>query len=187
MKNFKKIIEVISIFVAFSILVGISFNTPSSDIPDWVKGKLPNNQDTIYAVGLANIGPNLVMARKKADDDARNELGKILSVKVKSVFEKFTKESIDLLNPENNSSTEISSEVTKSVTEVTISNVNIVDRYQDEENNIMYSLAMMSKSQVVSQIKDVVNQSSKKYFQEDKKPIALKKLDDELEKWDLTK
>jgi hypothetical protein len=106
---------------------------------------------------------------------------------VKSVFEKFTKESIDLLNPENNSSTEISSEVTKSVTEVTISNVNIVDRYQDEENNIMYSLAMMSKSQVVSQIKDVVNQSSKKYFQEDKKPIALKKLDDELEKWDLTK
>ncbi len=186
MKNFIRITEVISIFVAFFILVGINFNTPSSDIPDWVK-KTPNSPDTLYAVGRANIGSNLVMAYKKADDAARNELGKILSVKVKIVFENFTKESNDLLNQETNSSTEITSEVTKSVTEVTLMNVIIVDHYQDEENNIMYSLAVMSKSQIVSQIKNVVNQDTKKYFQEDKKVTALNKLDDELEKWDLGK
>jgi hypothetical protein len=106
-------------------------------------------------------------------------------VKVKSVFEKFTKESIDLLNPDVNSSTEISSEVTKSVTEATILNVSIVERYEDEENKIMYSLAVMKKDQIVTQIKEVVTEDKNKIFQEDKKIVALKILDDELEKWDL--
>lgn len=186
MKNYKNIIKVISLFAVISILVGVSFNTPGSDIPDWVKN-IPYNPDTLYAVGRSNIGSNIVLAYKKADDAARNELAKILSVKVKSVFENFTKESIDLLNEETNTSTEITSEVTKSVSEVTLMNVIIVDHYQDEEKNIMYSLAMMSKGQVVAQIKDVVTQDSKKYFKEDKKLTALNKLDDELEKWDISK
>jgi len=177
--------KIISLFVSFFLLIGFSFNILAGDVPDWVKGKLPSEPNSIYAAGLANIGPNLVMARKKADDDARNEIAKILSVKVKSVFEKFTKESIDLLNPDVNSSTEISSEVTKSVTEATILNVSIVERYEDEENKIMHSLAVMKKDQIVTQIKEVVNEDKNKIFKEDKKIAALKILDDELEKWDL--
>jgi hypothetical protein len=185
MKNIKNNMKVISLFVSFFILVGISIKTYGDDVPDWVKGKLPNESDAIYAVGMANIGSNLVMARKKADDDARIELGKILSVKVKSVFEKFTKESIDLLNQEAVSSTETTTEVTKSITEATLLNVIIVERYEDEDNQIMYSLAKMKKEIVVTQFREIVSQDANKIIQEDKKLIVMKKLDDELEKWDL--
>lgn len=185
MKNVKNHMKVFRVFIAFLILAGFNINALSQDLPDWTKGKFPNEPGAIYAVGMTNIGPNLVMARKKADDEARNELGKMLNVKVKSIFEKFTQESIDMLNEEIISSTETATEITKSITEATLLNVIITERYEDEDNSILYALAKMQKEQVVTQFKEIMSQDSKKLIKEENKPIVMKKLDDELEKWDL--
>lgn len=185
MKNVKSITKIIHVLIVSFILFGFGSSSLSQDVPDWVKGKLPSEQGAMYAVGMANIGSNKIFTRKKADDEARIELGKILNVKVKSVFEKFTKESIDMLNEDVISSTETTTEVTKSITDATLMNVTIPERYEDEDNNIMYSLAKMQKEQVVTQFKEVISQNSNKLIKEENKPLVLKKLDDELEKWDL--
>jgi len=186
MKYVRGNLKMIFLLPALFILIGFVSHTKSQEVPQWVFGKLPVEADALYAVGMAYIGPNLVMARKKAEDDARVELGKNLSVKVKSVFEKFTVESIDMLNEEAIKSIETTTEVTKSITEATLLNVVIVERYEDEDNNILYALAKMKKETVVAQFKEVFNQDPKKMIQEEKKQIVLKNLDDELEKWDLT-
>jgi hypothetical protein len=186
MKKFKCSIKIIQIIIFSGVFICCSFNVFCQDIPGWVNGKLPNEPDALYAVGMANIGPNIVMANKKADDAARVELGRILNVKVKSIFEKFTKESMDLLNQETMSSTETTSEVTKTITEATLQNVIIVERYEDEDKHVMYSLAKMKKDVVVTQFKETISQDTNKIIQEEKKPIVMKKLDEELEKWDLS-
>jgi hypothetical protein len=153
--------------------------------PIWVDSP-PVASDKVYAVGSANIGPNPVNARKKAEDDARQELGKSISIKVKSVMEKFTQEAIDLINTENASSIEITTEVSSSVTDATVTGSQIIERWEDKENKVYYALAVMDKTQIVKEIKTVMNDDTKKVFKEEKKEEGTKKLDDELEKWDLS-
>ncbi len=186
MKSIRSKFNIVPIFMSLLVLCAISSGSYCQDAPDWVKGKFPSEPDAMFAIGMANIGANMVMTMKKVDDDARIELAKKLTVKVKTVFEKFTQESIDMLNEEAVSSIETSTEVTKTITEATLLNVVIVDHYQDEDNNIMYALAKMKKETVVSQFREVLDQDTKKIIKEDKKQIVMKNLDEELEKWDIS-
>ena len=40
---------------------------PAPQAPEWVT-KPPRDSNAIYGVGIANIGPNVVLARQKAED-----------------------------------------------------------------------------------------------------------------------
>jgi len=91
----------------------------------------------------------------------------------------------------------MTSYVTKSVSEAVLKGVEIVDKYIDEDENIYYTLAKMKKEDVVPEIKKVVdvvlsNDSNQKITttevaKEETKLKLNQMLDDELEKWDLTK
>jgi len=165
--------------------------------PKWVNGSLPNSSNELFVIGMVNIGANKILSQRRAEDDARQELGKLMNSKVTSIMESFYKESSDMLESEGISSTEMTSYVTKSVSEAVLKGVEIVDKYIDEDENIYYTLAKMKKEDVVPEIKKVVdvvlsNDSNQKITttevaKEETKLKLNQMLDDELEKWDLTK
>lgn len=165
--------------------------------PNWVNGSLPVSSNELYAVGMVNIGSNKILSQRRSENDARQELGKLMNTKVMSVMESFYKESSDILESEGISSTEMTTYVTKSVSEAVLIGVEIVDKYIDEDENIYYTLAKMKKEDVVPEIKKVVNvvlsddsdqNISATAVTGDETKLKLNQtLDDELEKWDLSK
>ena len=192
----KKVI-VILLFLSFNIQLYSYQNNITDKKPKWVNGNLPNSPDELYAVGMVTAGSNKILTQRRAEDDARQELGKLMNLKVTSIMETFYKESTDMLEKEGISSTEMTSYVTKSVSEAILKGVEIVDKYFDEDEEICYTLAKMKKEYIVPEIKKVVdvvlnNDSEQKKIKtaitsEETKLKLNQKLDDELEKWDLTK
>ena len=54
---------------------------PAPLAPEWVT-KPPRDSNAIYGVGIANVGPNVVLARQKAEDAARQEIAKVIDTRV---------------------------------------------------------------------------------------------------------
>ncbi len=189
------------ILIVFFLSLNVQLHSYQDNIadkkPKWVNGSLPNSSNELYVIGMVNIGANKILSQRRAEDDARQELGKLMNSKVTSIMESFYKESSDMLESEGISSTEMTSYVTKSVSEAVLKGVEIVDKYIDEDENIYYTLAKMKKEDVVPEIKKVVdvvlsndsNQkiTTKEVVKEETKLKLNQMLDDELEKWDLTK
>ncbi len=192
----KKIILSVIFLSLYAQLHSFQVNT-ADEKPKWADGSLPNSPNELYAVGMVNIGSNKILSQRRAEDDARQELGKLMNTKVISVMESFYKESTDILEKEGISSTEMTSYVTKSVSEAVLIGVEIVDKYIDEDENIYYTLAKMKKEDVVPEIIKVVdsvlsddsdqNTSTAAVNKEETKLKLNQMLNDELEKWDLTK
>lgn len=189
------------ILIVFFLSLNVQLHSYQDNIadkkPKWVNGSLPNSSNELYVIGMVNIGANKILSQRRAEDDARQELGKLMNSKVTSIMESFYKESSDMLESEGISSTEMTSYVTKSVSEAVLKGVEIVDKYIDEDENIYYTLAKMKKEDVVPEIKKVVdvvlsndsNQkiTTKEVVKDETKLKLNQMLDDELEKWDLTK
>lgn len=159
---------------------------PSKNMPEWVTS-LPKVANTMYAVGRANIGVNSVMAIKKADADARLEIGKIASSKLKSVVETVMKENLDLVDPDNNNSTEATVIISNTMSETVISGIEIVDRWEDPEKNILYSLAKIKLEDFKNAISQAIDTNPKNVIASDKKETAKQKMLNELEKFDINK
>ena len=164
-----------------------STTTPGKEKPVWVDGPLLTSVDAIYAHGQANVGPNPVSARKKAEDDARQELGKTIEIKTKSLMDQFTMEHQDFVNTENTASVEYSRRVSRSVSQAELVGVQIQEVWQDDKNNVFHALAVINKNDLVGQIKAKAKQEATGSLLEQKTDEALKMLDKELEKWDMTK
>lgn len=164
-----------------------STTTPGKEKPIWVDGPLLTAVDAIYAHGQANVGPNPVSARKKAEDDARQEIGKTIETRTKSLMDQFTMEHQDFVNTENTASTEFSRRVSRSVSQAELVGVQIQEVWQDNKNNVFHALAVIHKSDLVAQIKAKVKQEATSSLLEQKTNEALQMLDKELEKWDMSK
>jgi hypothetical protein len=192
----KKIILIVISLSFYAQLHSYQNNTEDKK-PYWVNGSLPVSSNELYAVGMVNIGTNKILSQRRSENDARQELGKLMNTKVMSVMESFYKESSDILESEGISSTEMTTYITKSVSEAVLIGVEIVDKYIDEDENIYYTLAKMKKEDVVPEIIKVVDAvlsddsnrtiSSTAVTKDETKIKLNQMLDDELEKWDLTK
>ncbi|MFN3135485.1 MAG: LPP20 family lipoprotein [Candidatus Kryptonium sp.] len=158
--------------------------------PAWVNTP-PTAVDAIYAVGAANVGANPVLARNKAADAARQELGRIIQVKVKSLLDNFMQEHQEFINTQGTvTSEEFTRSVSRSVSQATLAGSQIVEYYYDKDNKIYYALAVLRKNDIVNEIMRSMNEAQrqkKTAFVEMKADEALKLLDKELEKWDLSK
>jgi len=163
---------------------------PESPAPAWVNTP-PTAVDAIYAVGAANVGANPVLARNKAADAARQELGRIIQTKVKSLLDNFMQEHQEFINNQGTiTSEEFTRSVSRSVSQATLAGSQIVEFYYDKDNKIYYALAVLRKNDIVNEIMRSMNEAQrqkKTAFVEQKAEEALKILDKELEKWDLSK
>lgn len=163
---------------------------PGPPAPEWINNP-PTAVDAIYAVGAANVGANPVLARNKAADAARQELGRIIQVKVKSLLDNFMQEHQEFINNQGTvTSEEFTRSVSRSVSQATLAGSQIVEFYYDKDNKIYYALAVLRKNDIVNEIVRSMNEAQrqkKTAFVEQKAEEALKLLDKELEKWDLSK
>ncbi len=172
------------------MIVGCSsqqVTTPDKKAPEWVTGKLPGAPDAIYARGQGNMGANPVMARKRAEDDARQELGRTIESRVKNMMDQFVNDHQDFINTSNSASTSFSKSVSRSVSQATLVGSQIEEVWDDAGNKIIHALAIIRKTDLVNQIKAKAKDESPNALTEKKADEALKMLDKELEKWDLTK
>jgi hypothetical protein len=159
---------------------------PAPQAPGWVTHP-PRAADTIYGIGYVNIGPNVVLARQKAEDAARQQIGKVIDTRVKSMMDQFMQEHQDLVNTSSTTSANFTRSVSRSVSQATLSGVQIEEVWQDLANNIMYAKAFVTKTDVVQQVKNNAAAQKQAAFLEQKTDEALKTLDKSLDSWDVSK
>jgi hypothetical protein len=159
---------------------------PAPQAPEWVT-KPPRDSNAIYGVGIANVGVNVVLARQKAEDAARQEIAKVMDTRVKSMMDRFMQEHQDLVNAASSTSVEFTRSVSRSVSQATLSGCQIQEVWQDKDNKIMYALAIITKTDIVKQVKSNVAAQRQAAFLEQKTDDALKAMDKALENWDPNK
>lgn len=192
-KHFLRVNAVLVLLIVSVFLYSCSSGTSTKvmpgnkDQPEWVMGSLPKVTNTIFAVGTANIGANSVLARRKAEEDARQEIGRITSTKVKSFLEKVVKENMDLMvkDEKTTSSTETVNEITSSASENVIAGIEITDRWEDTERSVFYALAKVKSEDLKNAVVTAVE--TNKNIIPEKKESAKQKVLDEFEKFNWNK
>ena len=179
---------VLSILAAFAGCGGSSQTAapPPPEAPEWVT-KPPKAVDAIYGVGIANVGPNAVLARQKAEDAARQEIAKVIDTRVKNMMDRFMQEHQDLVNTESSTSVEFTRSVSRSVSQASLAGAQIEEVWQDNPNKIIYAKAVITKTDIVKQVKSNAEAQKQAAFLEKKTDDALKTLDKALENWDVNK
>ena len=189
MKKYLPTIIVITMMGIALIGCGGSSQTaapPAPQAPEWVT-RPPKAVDAIYGVGIANVGPNVVLARQKAEDAARQEIAKVIDTRVKNMMDRFMQEHQDLINTASSTSVEFTRTVSRSVSQASLSGVQIEEVWQDVPNKIIYAKAVITKTDVVQQVKNNAAAQKQATFLEQKTDEALKTLDKALENWDVNK
>lgn len=154
--------------------------------PGWVM-KSPTESNALYGVGIANLGENVILSRQRAEDAARQDIAKAVDMCVKNMMDRFMREHQDVINPASQTAVDFPQSVSRSVSQAARTGCEIHEVWQDRDNNIMYVLAMMTKTEIVKQVKNNVAAQREATFLEQKTGDALKAMDAALEGWDLTK
>ncbi|MCB9898272.1 MAG: LPP20 family lipoprotein [Planctomycetes bacterium] len=94
----------------------------------------------IYAVGQANFDPNRSAQRNKAAMRARTEMARVLKVAVQSMAEDYQSTNRDFYNMDAASSVEYYEEISRQVTDVTLSGSRQLDGWQDKATGDYYIL-----------------------------------------------
>jgi hypothetical protein len=142
------------------------------DKPQWIQA-LPEENDAIYALGIAEKFYFYVNGRESAKDKARGELAATMKTEVSAVL-------TDWYESNEGSASfglerDVLDEMSKAVSEATLSGSQIVETWYDKTVKWHYALARMSLSQVIGQI----NEKAQSKVKDSK---ALKGLNDKLSK-----
>ena len=103
------------------------------------------------------------------------------------MMDQFMQEHQDLVNTSSTTSADFTRSVSRSVSQATLSGVQIEEVWQDLANNIMYAKAFVTKTDVVQQVKNNAAAQKQAAFLEQKTDEALKTLDKSLDSWDVSK
>ncbi|KAB2878946.1 hypothetical protein F9K33_11310 [bacterium] len=142
------------------------------DKPDWIKA-LPEEDDAIYAVGIAEGYYFYVNGREAAKDKSRGELGQTIKSEVQAILTDWYE--VNSGEASGAAGQSFIEEMTNSVSEATLSGSQIVETWYDRSSKWHYALTRMSLSQVISH----VNEKAKEKVKDPKK---LKGLSDKLGK-----
>ena len=142
------------------------------DKPDWIKA-LPEEEDAVYALGIAEGYYYYVNGREAAKDKSRGELGQTIKSEVQAILTDWYE--VNAGESSGNVGQSFIEEMTNSVSEATLSGSQIVETWYDRNTKWHYALARMSLSQVISQV-------SEKAKEKVKDPSKLKGLNDKLTK-----
>jgi len=155
---------------------------PKSDMPDWImkeSGAFPGESDKIFAVGVAQGIRNISLQRQTADNRARANLQAILETYVGRLIRDYQRATSNM----EASSEEIDVQSTqKTIIDGTLRGSQIVDRYLDEKDNVLYSLAVLD----LNAFKDTVDKIEEldartRDFIRENAERAAEDLDEELE------
>jgi len=157
-----------------------------SRAPAWVM-KAPVDSIAVYAVGFAEVRGDVVLAREKAEDVARQEIARIIDVKVDRAMERFVLEHRDLLIPGASRVLEFASSVSRSASQASLGGCRIAEDWQDRDNGMIYALAVISWKEVVDQVNDHVASMQHSIFLEQKHDEAMRSMDTALEYWEVSR
>lgn len=152
---------------------------PSSNLPAWV---LVPPEGGISGVGSAKVGPaGMQTARIEATANARDEMARIMNVRVKNMIKNFTEttgvgdaQTVD----------KVFTNVSKQVAKVDLTGSQIKKVFLDEKNNELYVLVGLNP-EAVSQASDAMKQAAITSFKNDQalwQKFQAKKGHEELEK-----
>ncbi|MBI5210714.1 MAG: LPP20 family lipoprotein [Elusimicrobia bacterium] len=114
--------------------------------PDWVMkggGAFPGETGTvIYGVGITKAMDDRDIQRKTSAERARQEVAATLKTTVATLTKDYMKEHIDLFRPQSSESVDVVERVAQTVTEATLLNCRIVERWVDP-TGALYSLARL--------------------------------------------
>ncbi|MBI4208678.1 MAG: LPP20 family lipoprotein [Deltaproteobacteria bacterium] len=168
------------------LMIGFVLGCGGERRPKWIDegAKALKDKGVLYGVGVSKKSPNPQMERDKAENRARQDLGKQIEVYVSSFMKDFMEEHADYFNPEGTSSVEFTSSVSKSVSEATLVGSQIVDHYRDEEENL-WALAKISVDDVFDRIREKARQAAQerqRAILEGRANEMLEALDEEVKK-----
>lgn len=142
------------------------------DKPDWIKA-LPEEEDALYALGIAEGYYYYVNGREAAKDKSRGELGQTIKSEVQAILTDWYE--VNSGEASGSAGQSFIEEMTQSVSEATLSGSQIVETWYDRNTRWHYALARMSLSQVIGHV-------SEKAKDKVKDPKKLKGLSDKLGK-----
>ena len=142
------------------------------DKPDWIKA-LPEEDDAIYALGIAEGYYYYVNGREAAKDKSRGELGQTIKSEVQAILTDWYE--VNSGEASGGISQSFIEEMSNSVSEATLSGSQIVETWYDRTVRWHYALARMSLTQVINQVSDKAKEKVKD-------PKKLKGLSDKLGK-----
>ena len=102
-------------------------------------------------------------------------------------MDRFMQEHQDLVNVESSTSVEFTRSVSRSVSQASLAGAQIEEVWQDVPNKIIYAKAVVTKTDIVQQVKSNAAAQKQAAFLEKKTDEALKTLDKALENWDVSK
>lgn len=150
----------------------ITSTTPIQDIPDrpeWVikDSSALNNEsgNAFYGVGVSNF-KDVVIQRKSADNQARNEVAKVLEVKLSSLEKEAAAETVA---GEDRALEKLAEIVMKVLVDIRLSGVYIVDHWQHPATGDLYALAKLDLEAFRKAVEDL--QEMKKLDQKAKKRV----------------
>jgi outer membrane murein-binding lipoprotein Lpp len=138
---------VFAVIPAVALMAGCA-STPegsvlSSACPDWVNkdgGAFPDQTDKLFATGAVSGISNVSLARNTADSRARTNLQAVLNTYVKGMVEDYQRATSD----GQSASEEMDvTQATRTIVEGTLTGSKIVDRCDDREAGVLYSLATL--------------------------------------------
>ncbi len=162
----------------------VEISTSRNRVPKWIY-KVPVSDVAVYAVGGADRHFDPVQTRKKAIQNARAELSRILNLKIQTLLDNWS---------QGNKVFELSysMRISRTVAQAKLYGSQIVGFWVDPKTGANYALARMYKKSLIQQIKQLtanaIKQDPPKELAVQNKPIeelineALNELDRELQK-----
>ncbi len=184
-KNLKKgggTMRKLAMFLGIAFLVGCA-GAPKA--PKWVQrgaAAFPGDEGKYYyGVGVSGKSLNPAMDRQKAEHRARVDLSRAISSYVSSLIKDFMEEWPDYFNPELGGSEEITTSVSKEVSEAVLTGCQTIDHWREPKIGNLWALVRMDRDATNKRFMDSMR-NKKRIFLEMKADEALEQLDKELEK-----
>ena len=131
----------------------------SSDRPKWVDmGGAAMKDKAFYGVGVTSNVSSISLRRSTADAQARTELAKIFTSKVKNMIKNYEASTNDGDKEAYEAHRE---EATKVFTEMELTGAEVVDRFFDIEQNAQFSLARLDPDAFEAQLERMAKLSSR--------------------------
>ena len=122
-----------------------------ANMPTWVmKGSaaFPDEPKTVFfGVGVANSMPNIALLREASESRARANVASEIKTAVMKLTRDYMDMHVDYFDQDAAGSDEFISYVAKNVSDETLINCRIVDRWQDGKTGAFYSLAKMDQNE----------------------------------------
>ena len=181
MSSFRYCGVVLSLLAVTALIIGAcGGNVSKGDVPNWFLNP-PKDDDKIYGTGASEPMQSVQLAKRAADDLARQAIASVISSDVASMMRNYLQQSGTM---EAARALQFTEAVTKVVTEVSLSGATI--NKSEMKGGRCFSLAEISKDSVNNALLNAVRDAAAE-FAELKARRAFDDLNNEIKSGNMTK